>query len=204
MGAVTLLRPNTVAVFAKASPGNAGLVAEVQAFLLTLAVIADVPGRFRFDLVQQYSAGTRYDVARNPIERAVADNFIRQPRTISVTGSVSANPLAAFGGLGVAGSLIRRDLIAVKQLRLLQAIGEPLVLVTPAEVHGSVALVSVEETHVGLNKVDVSLVFEEMVIVNPLSIAGGVDPDTLLAGAPAASNMGAQPVDPFVDPGGVV
>ncbi len=203
MGAVTLIRPNTVAVFAKASPGNAGLVAEVQAFLLTMAVVADVPGRFRFDLVHQYNASQRYEVARNPIERAVADNFIRQPRTLAVTGSVSANPLAAFGGLGVAGSLIRRDLIAVKQLRLLQAIGEPLVVVTPAEVHGSMGLVSVDETHTGLNKVDVSLLFEEIVIVDPLSIVTGSDPNALLA-ASGTSNMGAQPVDPFPDPGGLV
>lgn len=202
--AFQLLRPNTVAIFKKVSPTSAGIVAEVQAFLLTLAVVAEVPGRFRFDLVQQYTASSKYDVARNPMERAVADNFIRQPRVIAVQGSISATPLTGFGALGVAGSLIRRDLIAVKQLRLMQQLGEPLVLVTPAEVHGSVGLVSLDETHVGLNKVDLSLVFEEMTIVDPLSVAGAIDVDAATMGASQTSNMGAQPVDPFVDPGGLV
>lgn len=201
---IPLLRPNTVAVFAKVSPTDAGLVAEVTAFLLTLAVVAEVPGRFRFDTVGQYSATLRHSLARNPLERMTANNIIREPRVLNVTGTVSATPLTGFGLLGVAGSIVRRDINAVASLRTLAEIGEPLVVVTPSEVFGSMGLVSVQETHPGSNKVDVALMFEELVIVNPASIAGAIDVTAATFGAAQTESMGAQPVDPFVDPGGLV
>lgn len=201
---IPLLRPNTVAVFAKVSPTDAGLVAEVTAFLLTLAVVAEVPGRFRFDTVGSYSANLRHSLARNPLERMTANNIIREPRTLSVTGTVSATPLTGFGLLGVAGSLIRRDINAVASLRTLAEIGEPLVVVTPSEVFGSMGLVSVQETHPGSNKIDVALMFEEIVIVNPASVAGAVDITAATFGAAQTENMGAQPVDAAADPGGLV
>lgn len=201
--AIQLLRPNTVAIFATDPTGAAGVAAKLTAFLLTQAVVVDVPGRFRFDLVKNYQTVSRYSIARNPVERAVADNIVKQPRVVTVQGSVSANPLALFGSLGAFGSLVRRDLLTVKQLRILAERGEPLVVVTPSEVHGSMGLAVLAETHDLRHKVELSLTFEEMEIVSPLAVSGALDLDAALAGAGSTSNNGAQPVDPFADPGGL-
>ena len=197
-----LLRPKTVAIFKTDPTGAAGAIAKVTAFLLTSAIVADVPGRFRFDLVHQHTATKRYTVTRNPVERIVADNRIREPIALAIRGSVSATPLSGLGPLlGSFGSLVRRDLMAVEQLELLADSGEPLIVVTPSKVYGSMSLDSFEQTHAGGNKVDVSLSFTEIEIVSPLAIVDAVDINAVVFGASSGSNMGAQPVDPFVDPG---
>jgi hypothetical protein len=176
---------------------------QIQAFLLTQATVIDLPGRVRLDLLRSVSATSRYTVARNPVERAVADNFIKEPRQWVVNGTLSANPLVAFGGgIGTLGSFIRRDLVQTRALRLLQARGEPLAVVMPSEVAGSVALVSIAEQHTGPHKVELSLQFEEIEIVSPSSIVGELDLEAALAGADATQNMGSQPVSTMPDPGG--
>jgi hypothetical protein len=200
-----LLRPRTIAIFAADPSGVAGAVGKIQAFLLTQAAVIDLPGRVRLDTVGSYSASSTYQVARSPVERTVADNFIRQPRYLSVEGTLSASgPLLPFGaGIGAFGSLVRRDIMQTKALRDLQARGEPLIVVTPSEPYPSMALVSLQETHAGPHQVRLSLAFEEIEIVSPFAVTGVLDFDAMLGGS-APSNMGAQPVATVPDPGGLL
>jgi len=199
---VQLLRPNTVAIFATDPTGTAGVAAKLTAFLLTQAQI-DLPGRFRFDLVRQYTHSSGFDAARSPVEQAVADNLVKRPESLTVSGSLSATPVFAFGGgTGAFGSLIRRDLIQLKALQRLADVGEPLVVVTPSQVFGSMAPVSIQDVHTMDHKVELTITFEEIQIVSPLSVDGALDLDALLAGAGATEGIGGQATGAVPDPGG--
>lgn len=183
-------RSNTASIFAS-DPATLG---KVVAFVLTDVAIP-VPNRVRLDLTQSVSIGRRASVARSPLERVVVDNLKLEPETITVQGSLSATPLGPVATrLGGFGSAVRRDLRELTKLRKLQARREPVVLVVPARVYLSVALVGIDETHDGRNKVDLSLTFEEIRIVSPIAIEGVLDLETVLAGAGSTTNAGAQPV----------
>lgn len=192
-----LVRPNTVSIFAS-DPATLGKVA---AFVLT-NVVAPVPGRVRLDLMHSVSAASRVAVPRSPVERLVADNIRREPRTLTVTGSLSATPLGLLASqFGAAGSFVRRDLRELAKLRELQASREPVVVVTPAEIFQSMAM-QIDEAHTGDHKVELTLSFEEIRIVSPLSLLQ-LDLDTILAGAGSSSNIGAQPTEVVAAPSGV-
>lgn len=199
--AAQFLRPDTVAIFAKDPTGTAGVVAKIQAFLLTAAKV-DIPGRFRPDIIRSYTHTSAYDIARNPVERAVADNFIKRPETLSVSGQLSATPLFPFsGGTGAFGSLVRRDLAQLKALQLLQSVGEPVVVVTPSGIFGSMGLSSIQDTHTMDHKVELSIQLEEVEIASPLSIAGQLDLETIGMGADTSSDLGGQGTSAVADPG---
>ncbi len=201
---VQLLRPNTVAIFATDPTGAAGVAARLTAFLLTQTQI-DIPGRFRYDLVNQVTHTSGHDFARSPVERHTASNSIKRPDQLTVSGVMSANPLFAFGGgTGALGSLIRRDLLQLKALQRLADLGEPLAVVTPAQVFGSMGLVSLQDVHTMDNKVALTLNFEEVQIVSPIAIAADLDLDAILAGAGGAANLGGQATSAVPDPGGLL
>lgn len=187
-----LVRPNTVSIFARDPLADPTIGAKITAFVLTNTVIPS-PGRVRLDLTQSMSGGNRVTATRSPVERVVADNIRREPRTLTVTGSLSANPLGLLAAqLGIVGSIVRRDLRERK--KLLAMIDEPVAVVTPFEIFPSMAM-SVDDTHDGSNKVELTLSFEEVRIVSPLTVAGALDLDTLLVGAGSTTNLGAQPTD---------
>lgn len=189
----SVIRPNTASIFAS-DPLTKG---KIVAFILK-NVIVPVPGRVRLDLMQSVSVTRRATPARSPLEALTVDNIKREPKSISISGSLSATPLGAIGVvLGSFGSMVRRDLREVKKLRAYMESGEPLILVTPSEVHESVALTSLQETHAGDNKVELSLSFEEVRIVSPLTIAGVFDLDVILAGAGSTTPLGSQPAPEF-------
>lgn len=199
-----LLRPNTVAIFATDPTGAAGVAAKLSALLLTQAKI-DVPGRFKFDTVSNISRTVGREIARSPMERATASNQVKLPVMLSVTGTLSATPLFAFGGgTGALGSLVRRDLLQLEALERLADRGEPLVVVTPSKVHPSMGLASIQDVHQLDHKVDLTLAFEEMRIVSPLSVTSELDINSLLSGAGGTSNLGGQPTGVAPDPGGLL
>jgi len=194
----TLLRPNTVSIFA-GDPASKG---KVVAFLLK-DVAVPVPGRVRLDLMRQVSASSRATAARSPVERVVADNIRMEPRTVTVTGQLSATPLGVLGVvLGSFGSIVRRDLRELAKLRRIQERREPVVLVTPGEVFSSMSM-SIDESHVGDHRVELTLTFEEIRIVSPLSLIGELDLNAMFGGAASAQQVGGQPTELVTAPAGV-
>ncbi len=198
--AFNLLRPRHVAIFKTDPTGAAGVKAKITAFLLTEAAVGFVPGRIRMDLNKSVTVTRAFDVSRSPVEQFVADNLVRRPESITVTGVLSATPLVPFGGVPF-GSLARFDLMQLAQLRAMQGSGEPLVLVLPARPYGSVALTSLVEDHSRAGRVDLSMTFEEIEIVSPLTVP--VDPDLLAASAFTETNGGSQPTESVPDLGGL-
>lgn len=190
-----LVRPNTVTVFLQ-DPTTIG---KINAFVLTNTVIPD-PTRMRLDLMQSVSVSRRVAATRSPVERAVTDNIRLEPVSFSVQGSMSATPLGLLASiLGTAGSVVRRDLREMKKLRKFQALRMPVAVVTPFEIFPSMAM-SIDEVHDGSNKVDVTLSFEEIVIISPLSVAGVLDLDTLVAGAGSTADLGSTSTDAVTAP----
>lgn len=198
--AFQLLRPRHVAIFTTDPTGAAGVIAKIQAFLLTEAVAATVPGRAKLDLTRSVSVTRAYEVSRNPVERLTADNVIKVPETIQVSGMWSATPLASFGGIPL-GSLFRFDLMQLEQLRLMQGTGEPLALVLPARPYGSVLLTSLVEDHSKSGRVELQMTFQEIEIVSRLAIP--LDPDLLASSAYAQAAGGSQPTEDVPDFGGL-
>lgn len=195
----TLRRPNTVSIFAS-DPVTLGTIVS---FILTDIAIP-VPNRVRLDLTRSVGASRSATIARSPLERVVADNILHAPEVVTVTGSLSATPLGLVATrLGGFGSIVRRDLIELEKLRRLHKRSEPVVLITPARVYPSMGMSSIVETHPGSNKVDLSITFEEIRIISPISVAGALDLDAILAGSGSTNNVGAQPTTSVVaDVGG--
>ncbi len=195
----TLRRPSTASIFAS-DPATLG---SIVSFILT-DVAVPVPNRVRFDLLRSMSTTRGATVARSPLERAAADNIQPAPEQITIQGVLSATPLGLTGSrLGGFGSILRRDLTELKKLRALFERREPVVLVTAARAYPSVAMSNIVETHPGTNKVELSISFEELRIISPLTVAGVLDTDAILTGSATTANGGAQPVASVVaDVGG--
>lgn len=184
----TLRRPNTASIF-RSDPATLGSI--VSVILQDVAISG--PNRVRLDLMKSASVNRRSTVARSPIERFVGDNIQIEPASITVTGSLSATPLGPIASrLGGFGSIVRRDLIEMRRLYSFQDLGEPCVLVLPMRIYPSVAITNIAETGNGANKVDVAITFEEIQIINPLTVAGALDLDAILAGSATTTNAGAQ------------
>lgn len=186
----TLRRPGTASIFVlDPVTGAAG----VAAFILT-DIAVPLPNRARLDLLKSSSATRSITVARSPVERAVSDNIQLGPELVTVTGTLSATPLGLIASqLGGFGSIIRRDLLELNKLRRFIDVCEPVLLVLPWRIFPTMAITSLTETHPGSNKVELSITFQEIRIVSPLSVAGALDLDAMLAGAGSTSNAGAQP-----------
>lgn len=183
-----LAHPRTAAIFANDPSG----LRDVVQFLLSDLPLP-VPNRVRLDLLHSGQSGAQVTVARSPVERAVASNIRIEPEPVTLTGSISANPLGPVASrLGGFGSLIRRDLREFKKLETFQARREPVTLVTPWKTYFSMAM-SISASHTGENKVDFSLRFEPLRIISPLTVTGVTNMDELLSGAQQTNNSGAQP-----------
>ncbi len=202
---MTFIRPSTCAVFATDPTGAAGVVGKLMAFLLTNTVIADVPGRVRLDLTKMVQATRTQTLASSPLQAKRAGNIVTNPEVVAIRGTLSATPLG-LGGIiaSTLSRLRRRDLTQVDALRKLQELEEPLVVVTPARVYPSMALLSLGEGHPGSHKVDLNLTFRELQIVSPLTVAANLALSSMLAGAGSTDNDGAQAVGSVADPGDLV
>lgn len=191
-------RPNTASIFATDPTSQfndaAGGLGRILVFVLTNVAIP-IPNRVRLDLTHNVGTSKRSTPARSPLVRSVIDNIQLEPETVSLSGSLSATPLGlAATRLGGFGSAIRRDLKEVSKLRRIMDRREPVTLVLPARVYRSMCIVSLDETHDGSNKVELSMSFEEVRIVSPISVSGALDLDELQTGAGSTTNAGAQPV----------
>lgn len=195
-------RPNSVSVF-KFDPLNPVDVARVTALILS-NVVFPVPGRVRLDTAQRWTRTLTQRVARSPVERVVTDNIRPGPVSVVVEGTLSATPLGPLASLfGSFGSLVRRDITEVEKLREIVT-AKQVVVVTPSEVHLSMACEQLGEAHGDGNRIRVSLRFTEIRIVSPAALAldslnvgassnQAVGPATASAPAPTA----VTPVSPF-------
>ena len=191
-------RPNSVSIF----PANPAGLGTFFGFVLVNTGVP-VPNRVRLDLTTEYSFQRNVKPARSPIQALVVDNLELEPVTLSVQGSLSANPLGYIESqLGAFGTAIRRDVRELKKLIAFQKLGEPVVVVTPIDVFTSMSI-SIRDTHVGTNSVDLDLSFEEVRIVSPVTVAGVTDLDAILAGADAESNVGGQSASATTAPSGL-
>lgn len=189
--------PNSVSIFAGGPTG----VGAFTAFFLNNTGIP-VPNRVRLDLTQSVGISRRVTPARSPIESLLIDNIRVDPIVVQVRGSLSANPLGLVETpLGTLGSQIRRDIRELKKLQAIQAKREPVILVTPTDTFPSMAM-SIEETTVGTNKIELTLTFEEVQIVTAASIAGAISA-VVEAGAQNTSASGAQSASAITAPSGV-
>lgn len=194
----SIARPNTVSIFAS---DPAGISAFAAFFLVNTAV--PVPNRVRLDLTNNVGTGRRATAARSPVEPGVASEIKLDPIMVSVSGTLSANPLGAVNTpLGAFGSAVRRDLKELKKLQKIQERREPVILVTYNDVFPSMAM-SIDEIHDGSNKVDLTLTFEEIRIVSPLTVAGVLDLDSLGLGAGSTANTGPNSPTSVTAPSGV-
>jgi hypothetical protein len=191
-------RPRTASIFAR-DPATLG---KIVTFILTDLPIP-VPNRVRLDLTRSIAASKRVVAARSPVEATVVDNIRSLPEVVTISGQLSATPLGPVASrLGFGGPFVRRDLRELSKLRLIQDIGDPVVLVIGARVYPSMAM-SIDEVHDGSDKVELTLTFEEVVIVSPIAVAGVPDLEAVLSGASSTTNAGAQGTSTVAAPAGV-
>ncbi len=200
---MTFVRPRTVAIFKTDPTGAAGVASKLLSFLLTNALVIDVPGRVRLDLNKGVTATKSYTIAQNPIQRIRTGNIITNPEVVTVRGTISATPLG-LGAIvtGAFGRFVRRDLIQTELLRKIADSEEPVVVVTPARIYPSMAIQVIRESHPGSLKVDLDITFREVQIVNPLTVSANLALEAMYAGAGGPSNDGPQATGEAADPGG--
>lgn len=191
---IGILRPSSVGIFAQ-PPGS-----PLVAFNLSSASVP-TPGRVRLDLAEAESFSRKWSVTRHPTEQAIAQNRIREPDALAITGMLSANPL--LSPLASAG-IVRLDKMELAKLRRL--LDESLcTIVTPERTYANMACVSYSEHYdatVG-DGVRLDLAFQEVVILIPGVPRSAFDSDAVDVGSPATTDIGAQAPASVVDPGGV-
>jgi hypothetical protein len=189
--------PNSTSIFVQ-PPGQAFV-----AFLLQNVPIPS-PQRVRLDLSETETKTRTWTIPRNPVERLTAQNKIRNPDVLQVSGMLSANPLLSpLAAIGLA----RLDKIALLELKLILTSGipTPVFVVTPDGKHPNMMCTSLVETYtegVG-NGVQLTMTFEEIQIVIPGLVTATLDLDALQLGAAASSSVGPTTPTEVVDPGGL-
>ena len=201
------LGPRKVVIFAKPRVPDPTLGSRLIAFLLSDATVFD-PNGFALDTAHDRQHRHTYQWTRSPVERLTADNVIKQPNEVRVRGTLTATPIGGLlGGLQAAESaipgIVRRDRrLADKLLRIADR-GEPVVLVTPERPYPSMGITFIEEAHGRGEKIDLTLGFAAVRIVDPLAVASDLEIQATVTGALATSAMGGQPVTSVPDPGGL-
>ncbi len=191
-------RPRTVSIFAT-DPATLG---KIVTFILTDTPVP-VPQRVRLDLTRSIDVSSRVTCSRSPVEPIIVDNIRTDPQSVTVTGQLSATPLGPIGSrLGGFGQILRRDLRELNKLRAIQAIGEPVCVVSGPRVWPSMAM-SINEKHDGSNKVELVLQFDEVTIISPIQISGVIDLEQVLSGAQSSVNAGPQAATAVPAPAGV-
>ena len=184
---------STVTIFASDPVSQS----KVLAFILSQAAPLNTEGgQVSMHLTKSVDVSKRFSATRNPVNRVVGTNIIPEPETLRISAQLSANPLGkgslsnVVAQIGALGSVVRLDLEQLQRLRKLADSREPLIVVAPPRTYANMALVSLDEKHVGSNKVELVLSFEEIRIVSPLLVPEVHDEAIL--GAYVVENMGGQ------------
>jgi hypothetical protein len=171
------------------------------AFLLTQVSFPSA-NRVRLDLAETEDHRRSYIVPRNPVETLTAQNKIRNPDVLTITGMLSANPLVAPLATVAVARLDKRELA---KLRTLIDRDELLFIVTPERYVPNVICVSFNERYddgTG-NGVKLAMQFQEIQIAAPGLVAGVTDLDTLGISAGSVADQGPQTPATVADPGGL-
>ena len=139
-----------------------------------------------------------YDVTRNPVERLTAQNRVRNPDELTLTGRLSAHPInSPLELLGVA-RLDRRELA---KLRTLIDAADPVFIVTPERSYKNMVCVSHQEHYDETTGQGVALTmtFVEIQIATPGLVDSVLDTDMLGVGAGTTDDMGAQTPETVAD-----
>lgn len=174
---------SNVMVFAQPTDG-VGFVP----LLLSQASIAS-PTRAQLSLSETENVQRRWSMTRNPLERVVAQNRLREPTTLTVTGMMSADPV--FSPLALLG-IARLDRIELRKLITILERSTAFV-VTPERAYPNMGCKVLDEMYDDTTGRGVMLTmqFEEFLIARPGLVEGEFDLDAMGAGALAATDMGA-------------
>lgn len=181
----TWTSPSTTSFFAQ-KPGS-----RFAAVALSL-IPFPIAGRARLDLSETETRTRRYEITRNPVERLVAQNKIRQSDTLTLVGRLSAHPLLSPGmsQLGIA-RLDKREL--TKLLDIVDG-DDPMFIVTPERPYSNMVCTEITEHYDDTtgDGVALSLSFAEIMIAIPGMVEPELDFEAMLAGASGSSDLGAQ------------
>lgn len=192
-----LASPSTVSIFAQ-TPGIE-FIAHKQA-------LAPVPsaGSARLDLAETEDVGRTYTVSRNPMQRVVAQNKIRNPDTLTLGGMLSAHPLNTINTLSAIGSAVtslsrldKKELAKIRDL----CDQELVFIVTPERSYANMTCVALQEHYDDQTGQGVALTlnFEEMLIESPSLTESVLDLDALDTGSGSSADVGFQSAEPTAD-----
>jgi len=191
----SLLGPSNVTIFAQPPSPAPGIVP-----LLLSQVTVPGPGKVTFNLSDKESLDRRWAMTRNPLERVLAQNRIQQPKTLTITGMLSADPVfSPLALLGIA-RLDRTEL--AKLINIVEA--STCFVVTPERAYPDMGCVSMREdyTEDTGRGVMLTMQFEQF----QLAIPGTVTPDFDVAveeiGALEAGTLGNTAPSAVPDLGG--
>ena len=128
-------------------------------------------------------------MTRNPLERVVAQNRLKDPTTLTVTGMLSADPI--FSPLALLG-VARLDRLELRKLITILELSTAFV-VTPERAYPNMGCTVLDETYnedTGRG-VMLTLRFEEFQIARPGLVAGEFDIAAVGVGALSSTDMGA-------------
>lgn len=186
-----------VTIFAQ-PPAGSGVPAFVALALSQISIPS--PSRVAFNLSEQEVLQRRWSMVRNPLERIVAQNRVQEPKTLTVTGMLSADPVFSPSALLGVARLDRLEL--TKLINIIEA--STCFVVTPERAYPNMGCTQMSETYdedTGRG-VRLSMTFEQFEIAIP----GVVTPDFDIAaselGALEASDLGSTTPSTVTDLGG--
>jgi hypothetical protein len=191
------MQPNSVAIWAR-DPATLGALVS---FLISNTDIP-LPGRVRLDVTRSIQGSKRYEATRSPVERHVAQDVIRQPLELTVSGILTATPLSVFRP-PIPFGIARLDLIELAKLKAIADRRDIVIVTTPVGVYPSMVITSLEDRHGEGEKVDLTISFSEIQIASPILVDVAMDVDSLIASHYGSFNSGGQSGSSVPDPGGL-
>ena len=177
-----------------ASFGNALIFAQppdpAPAFvpLLLSQIAIPSPTRAALNLTETETVTRRWTMVRNPVERIVAQNRIQEPKSLRITGMISADPVfSPLASIGFA-RLDRAEM--AKLIKILEL--STCFVVTPERAYPNMGCTVLEENYdadTGRG-VRLSFMFEEFQIARPGAVVGEFDIAAAEIGALEAGDLG--------------
>lgn len=192
-----ILAPKNVTIFAQPPSPSIGFTA------IALSQIGlPGPGKATLTLSETEKVSRRWTVVRNPVEKITAQNRIKEPKTLQITGMLSADPVFSLLGLAGVARLDRAEL--AKLVKILEL--STCFVVTPEATHPNMACEVLDETYdedTGRG-VALSLSFSEFRVAVPGATEPELDLAALDIGAMSTTDLGATSGSSTPDLGGFV
>lgn len=189
----TFTSPTTTTIFAS-SPGN-----KLRFVPLVLSNLG-IPkaGQVTLDTSETEDVDRTWTVTRNPVERFTAQNKIREPITLTITGRLSATPLLSLTAralllASIAAPQVRQDRRELKKLITILE-GAECFIVTPEDYYKNMTCTSLRQHYDDTTGygVALSMTFVEFQRVAPGLVESTLDPEQLQVGAVGELDYGPQ------------